>query len=98
MEREGKVKEYTSSKKFVNDFTRDSINSALMPELEKEESKGKSLDDLFSALTKDKTNILLEEGKTKAPKVPEMGNTNPKNDLAEKNQVRSVMGLPLLKE
>lgn len=97
MEREGKVKEYTGSKKFVNDFTRDSINSALMAELEKEESKGKSLDDLFKALTKDKTNVLLEEGKPTPPKVPSM-DPAPKNDIAEKNQVRAVMGLPPLKD
>lgn len=98
MEREGKVKEYTSSKKFVNDFTRDSINSALMAELEKEESKGKSLEDLFTALTKDKKNVLVDEKKPTPPNVPPMKDAPAKDDIAEQNKVRGIMGLPPLKD
>ena len=96
MKVENNIKDFTNKKKFVNDFTRDSINSAIYSELQKEESKGKSIEDLFNAIVKDKDNILVDEKKPEPPKtIPMSGQSNDKT--AEENQIRSVMGLPPLK-
>lgn len=93
MKIENNIKDFTNKKKFVNDFTRDSINSAIYSELQKAESKGKSIEDLFNSIIKDKENILVDEKKPEPPKTVPMGSqTNDK--LAEENQVRAIMGLP----
>lgn len=94
MKIENDIKEFTGSKKFVNDFTKNSINSAIYDELQKAESKGKSIEDLFNSIIKDKTNILVDEKKPEPPKtVPMSGQSN--DSLAEENQIRSIMGVPL---
>ena len=48
---------FLTDKTFVNDLTRDSIRRNLIEELDKDTAKGKSVEDIFKALTSD------EEGK-----------------------------------
>lgn len=92
MERLAQIKDFTSSKKFVNDFTRDSINSLLESEMIKEENKKKNLDELFSAITEGKENIFQSEAKAPTPPtVAKMNNSEePKSD---DSAIRAVMGL-----
>lgn len=98
MERQTKIKDFTGSKKFVNDFTRDYINGELDKALSDDKSKGKSLEDLLSEITKDKTNIFVEENKPQPPKVPGMKTPSGDSNLADKNAARAVMGLPPIGE
>lgn len=72
MELNAKVKDFTGSKKFVNDFTRDVINSQLVDALNDESNKGKSLDDLLNAITEGKENIFVSENKPVPPVIPEL--------------------------
>lgn len=97
MERSAKVKDFLSGKKFVNDITRDAISEKLSGLLGADESKGKSLDDLFAELTKGKTDILKDENKPTPPTVPSMsGGKGGKQD--DDAQARAVMGLPPKKD
>lgn len=93
MERSAKVKDYLSGKKFVNDITRDAIGAKLGEMLGTDESKGKSLDELFGELTKDKTDILKDEQQAKPPVMPEMAGTSGKEQSGIA-KARAVMGLP----
>lgn len=72
LERSGQVKDFLSGKRFVNDITREALAAKLTEQLGSEEAKGKSLDDLFNALTKDKTNILVDENAAQPPTVQSM--------------------------
>ena len=72
LEVQAKIKDFTGSKAFVNDFTRDAINAKLEAALEKTESKGKSLEDLFKEITDGKTDILKDDSAPKPPVVPQM--------------------------
>ena len=96
MERQAKVKDYLSSKKFVNDITRDAIATKMGETLEADESKGKNLDDIFAELTKDKTNILKDETNAMPPVVTSMSGKSGKTD--DDAQARAVMGLPPKKD
>jgi len=91
LELQNKIKDFTGTKKFVNDLTRDAINAQLESALNNEANKGKSIDELFKTLTDGKTDILKEEGAPTPPKVPEMGKGGGVDDDA---QARAVMGLP----
>lgn len=91
MERIAKIKDFTSSKKFVNDFTRDSINNMIEIELSKKENK-KTIEDLFKEMTEGKTDILKDENLPQPPKVAIM--TNQKDLKDNENRVREIMGLP----
>jgi len=75
MEVQGKVKDFTSSKKFVNDFTRESINAQLVTAMNDPANKGKSLDDMLKSLTDGKDNIFVDENKPTPPTVPQMNPT-----------------------
>lgn len=79
MEVLAKIKDFTGSKRFVNDFTRDAINSQLEQALEKPESKGRSLEDLFREITDGKTDILHEENAPTPPVTMQM-NGGSKNE------------------
>ena len=68
----GEVKDFTNKKKFANEITKDAIASRLVELLESEESKGKSLDDLFSGLVEGKENILLDDTRPTPPVVTNM--------------------------
>nr|DAX69493.1 MAG TPA: minor structural protein [Caudoviricetes sp.] len=96
IERQSKVKDYLSSKKFVNDITRDAIATKMGEVLGTDESKGKNLDDIFTELVKDKADILKDETEAKPPTVTQMsGNSGGSNDDA---LARVAMGLPPKKE
>ncbi len=72
MERQGLVKDYLGQKKFVNELTKEALSGKLLAALEKEESKGKSLDDLFKAATEGMTNIIVDDKQPQPPTVPGM--------------------------
>lgn len=91
MERVAKIKDFTSSKKFVNDFTRDSINNLIDSKLSEKDNK-KSIEELFKELTDGKTDILRAENVPVPPKTPNM--TNNKDEGADDDKVRRIMGLP----
>lgn len=91
MERISKIKDFTSSKKFVNDFTRDSINNLIDSELSKKDNK-KSIEELFKEMTDGKSDILKAENVPTPPKVLNM--TDQKDTKDNENRVREIMGLP----
>lgn len=93
MERTSQVKDYLSNKKFINDITRDAIAGKLTEQLGGDEAKGKSIEDLFKAMTKDQKNILAEENAPTPPNVPSMAQQKSKGD-ENINAARAVMGLP----
>ena len=73
LELQGKIKDFTSTKKFVNDITREAINAQLESALNDSANKGKSIDELFKALTDGKTDILKDDNAPTPPTVPPMG-------------------------
>lgn len=73
MELQGKIKDFTGTKKFVNDFTRDSINAALEKAVNDAANKGRSIEDLFKEMTDGKENIIVDDNKPTPPTVPPMG-------------------------
>lgn len=72
LELQAKIKDFTNTKKFVNDLTRDAINSQLESALNDEANKGRSLEDILDELTKDKTDIFKIENAPQPPIVPGM--------------------------
>lgn len=65
-ERHNTVSEYLKDKKFVNDITKNAITAELEKKLADDSAKGKSMDDLFNGMVKDKEgkdipNILITE-------------------------------------
>jgi hypothetical protein len=73
LELQGKIKDFTSTKKFVNDITREAINAQLESALNDQANKGKSIDELFKALTDGKSDILKDDKAPTPPTVPPMG-------------------------
>lgn len=69
---QAKIKDFTNSKKFVNDLTRDAINAQLESALNDEANKGKSLDDLLKAITDGKSDIFKDENTPTPPTVAPM--------------------------
>ena len=69
LEDKARVKDFTSSKKFVNELTRDAINAQLYDAMNDAANKGKSLDDLLKALTDGKTDIFKDENTPTPPTV-----------------------------
>lgn len=72
LEDKARVKDFTSSKKFVNELTRDAINAQLYDAMNNAANKGKSLDDLLKALTDGKTDIFKDENTPTPPTVTNM--------------------------
>lgn len=72
LEDKARVKDFTSSKKFVNELTRDAINAQLYDAMNDAANKGKSLDDLLKALTDGKTDIFKDENTPTPPTVTNM--------------------------
>lgn len=91
MELMGKIKTVTSAHKFVNDYTREALESSLESAVNDPSNKGKSLEELFSAMTDGKDNIFVSEGKPTAPVVPTMqtDKTNPASQTVTKTYQRS---------
>ena len=92
LERSAAVKDFLNGKKFVNDITREAIAAKLTEQLGSDEAKGKSIDDLFSAFTKDKENIFVDDKKAAPPVVGSMAGGGAKDD--GRAAARAVMGLP----
>ena len=69
---QAKIKDFTNDKKFVNDITREAINSQLESALNDDANKGKSLEEIFKSLTDGKTDILKDENTPTPPTVPNM--------------------------
>lgn len=90
LEDKAKVKDFTSSKKFVNELTRDAINAQLYDAMNDAANKGKSLDDLLKALTDGKTDIFKNENAPTPPTVTTMTSQQQNND---DSAIRAVMGL-----
>lgn len=80
MERENKVKDFTSSKKFVNSLTREMVNTKLAAALESKDAAGKSLEDIFAEVTSGLENILVDENAPKPPVVPHLNGDGGKDE------------------
>ena len=81
MERQGLVKDYLGGKKFVNELTKEALSAKLLAALDQEDSKGKSLDDLFKAATDGMSNIIVDDNAPQPPTVPGMaGKPGPGED------------------
>lgn len=72
LETKAKITGFTAGKKFVNDLTKEAIESRLLEAMNGDEAKGKSLEDLFTDFTKDKANIIVDDNAPKPPTVPQM--------------------------
>lgn len=83
----------TGDRKYLNDFTRNGILAEFKAVLNDKVYAGKSDNELFEALIKDREGVF--ESKNQAVNIPGSG----KIDFAQadKNAVRSVMGLPPVK-
>lgn len=92
LELQAKIKDFTNGKKFVNDITREAINAQLENALNDDANKGKSIEELFKAMTDGKTDILKNENEPTPPEVPRMAIKNGAAD--DDAQARAVMGLP----
>jgi len=57
------INEVLGDKKFINDFTKQAIISQIKDEVNKDENKGKGIQEIFDNLTKDYTNIFESENK-----------------------------------
>ena len=57
------INEVLGDKKFVNDFTKQAIINQIKDEVNKDENKGKGIQEIFDNLTKDYTNIFESESK-----------------------------------
>ncbi|HPM06969.1 MAG TPA: phage scaffolding protein [Treponemataceae bacterium] len=75
-----KASDFASNKKFANEITKEAITSRLVELLESEDSKGKSIDDLFDGLIEGKENVLLDESKPVPPTVTKMTGTGGEED------------------
>lgn len=95
MERAAKIKDFTGSKQFVNDFTRDSINRMIDDAMQLKENKDKTIEELFKSFTDGKTDILKNVDAPTPPKMANMADT--KDDGSNEAKVRAIMGLPPLK-
>ena len=80
LEDKARVKDFTSSKKFVNELTRDAINAQLYDAMNDAANKGKSLDDLLKQITDGKADIFREENAPTPPTVPNMNGNAPAED------------------
>lgn len=85
---------FPQDKKFVNEYTEAAYISQIKAELGKAENKGKGITEIFSALTKDKTDIFANPNK-----LGNMSGFGGASD-AEMNdaKMRAIMGLPTNKE
>lgn len=92
LELQAKIKDFTNAKKFVNDITREAINAQLESALNDDANKGKSIEELFKALTDGKSDILKNDDAPTPPEVPSMANKGGAAD--DDAQARAVMGLP----
>ena len=90
LEDKARVKDFTSSKKFVNELTRDAINAQLYDAMNDAANKGKSLDDRGGGGADGKTDIFKNDNAPTPPTVTTMTSQSNKDD---DSAIRAVMGL-----
>lgn len=75
------INEVFSDKKFTSDYARTGLTNDIKNELNKPENKGRSIKDIFDALTKDKTDIFANPNQVKD--MPGMGDSEDKPETKE---------------
>ena len=70
-----KIIEALGNKKFVNDFTKKAIIDSIKEGLDKEENKGKSIENLLEEITENKEGIFITE-ETEVPRATGVQNKN----------------------
>ena len=75
------INEVFGDKKFTSDYARTGLTNDIKNELNKPENKGKSIKDIFDALTKDKTDIFANPNQVKD--MPGMGESEEKPETKE---------------
>lgn len=94
LERENRVTDFLSGKKFVNKITAQAVRKQLADMLADTSNAGKNLEELFSTMVKDDDNILLKENAPTPPVVPQMKTgSNPPNDSADDAKIDAIMGI-----
>ncbi len=92
IETQGKVKDYLTGKNFVHKLVGESISKKMIDLFLTDESKGKSLDDLYKDVTKDLTDFEVDPNKPQPPKQGDLGGGGVTKE--DDDAVRAVMGLP----
>ena len=75
------INEVFGDKKFTSDYARTGLTNDIKNELNKPENKGRSIKDIFDALTKDKTDIFANPNQVKD--MPGMGDSEEKPETKE---------------
>lgn len=83
--------EVFGDKKFVNEFTKNSIISQIKSDLQKEENKGKGIKDIFESITKDANDIFKNPQHEDLDIPSTKGGSNHSSE--EDAKIREVMGL-----
>ena len=86
------ILEVFGDKKFVNDYTKNSLIAQIKDELGKDENQGKGIKDIFETITKDSTDIFAnpQHEDLDLPGVGGQGNGGSDDALAK---ARAIMGL-----
>ena len=75
------INEVFGDKKFTSDYARTGLTNDIKSELNKPENKGRSIKDIFDALTKDKTDIFANPNQMQD--MPGMGESEEKTETKE---------------
>lgn len=75
------INEVFGDKQFTSDYARTGLTNDIKNELNKPENKGRSIKDIFDALTKDKTDIFANPNQVKD--MPGMGESEEKPEVKE---------------
>lgn len=75
------INEVFGDKQFTSDYARTGLTNDIKNELNKPENKGRSIKDIFDALTKDKTDIFANPNQVKD--MPGMGDSEDKPETKE---------------
>lgn len=75
------INEVFGDKQFTSEYARTGLTNDIKNELNKPENKGRSIKDIFDALTKDKTDIFANPNQVKD--MPGMGDSEEKPEIKE---------------
>lgn len=75
------INEVFGDKQFTSEYARTGLTNDIKNELNKPENKGRSIKDIFDALTKDKTDIFANPNQVKD--MPGMGDSEEKSETKE---------------
>lgn len=75
------INEVFGDKQFTSEYARTGLTNDIKNELNKPENKGRSIKDIFDALTKDKTDIFANPNQVKD--MPSMGESEEKTETKE---------------